>query len=91
MSKSTHFIGQPLYIQLLNYFNRDEILSLSQTQGAEHYIKKSEAWHHLVVMLYVVMMRLDSLREIKTYLFDNVNRFNYLGNPNSYPINNPLL
>ena len=86
MSKSTHFIGQPLYIQLLNYFNRDEILSLSQAQGGEHYIKKFDAWHHLVVMLYVVMMRLDSLREIKTYLFDNVNRFNYLGNPNSYPI-----
>ena len=33
MSKSTHFVGQPLYVQLLNYFNRDEILSLSQAQG----------------------------------------------------------
>ena len=40
MSKSTHFVGQPLYVQLLNYFNRDEILSLSQAQGGEHYIKK---------------------------------------------------
>ena len=79
MSKSTHFIGQPLYIQLLNYFNRDEILSLSQAQGGEHDIKKFDAWHHLVVMLYVVMMRLDSLREIKTSLFANVNRFNHLG------------
>ena len=79
MNESTHFIGQPLYIQLLNYFNCDKILSLSQTQGAEHYIKISEAWHHLVVMLYAVMMRLDSLREIKTSLFANVNRFNHLG------------
>ena len=32
MSKSTHFIGQPLYVQLLNYFNRDKILSLSLAQ-----------------------------------------------------------
>ena len=79
MSKSTHFIGQPLDVQLLNYFNRDKILSLSQAQGGEHYIKKFDAWHHLVVMLYVVMMRLDSLREIKTSLFANVNRFNHLG------------
>ena len=79
MNKSTHFIGQPLYVQLLNYFNRDKILSLSQAQGGEHYIKKFDAWHHLVVMLYAVMMRLDSLREIKASLFANVNRFNHLG------------
>ena len=39
MNKSTYFIGQPLYVQLLNYFNRDEILSLSQAQGGEHYIR----------------------------------------------------
>ena len=79
MSKSTHFIGQPLYVQLLNYFNCDKILSLSQTQGGKHYIKKFDAWHHLVVMLYAVMMRLDSLREIKTSLFAYINRFNHLG------------
>ena len=40
MSKCTHFIEHPLYAQLLNYFNRDEILSLSQALGGEHYIKK---------------------------------------------------
>ena len=38
MNKSTHFIGQSLYIQLLNYFSCDKILSLSQAQGGEHYI-----------------------------------------------------
>ena len=65
MNKSTHFIGQSLYVQLLNYSNRDKILSLSQDLGGEHYIKKFDAWHHLVNMLYAVMMRLDSLREIK--------------------------
>ena len=33
----------------------------------------------LSFMLYAVMMRLDSLREIKASLFANVNRFNHLG------------
>ena len=79
MNKITHFIRQSLYIQLLNYFNCDKILSLSQTQGGKHYIKKFDAWHHLVVMLYAVIMRLDSLREIKTSLFAYINRFNHLG------------
>lgn len=32
MNKSTHFIGQPLYAQLLNNFNCDKILSLSQAR-----------------------------------------------------------
>lgn len=79
MNKSTHFIGQSLYVQLLNYSNRDKILSLSQALRGEHYIKKFDAWHHLVVMLYAVMMCLDSLREIKASLFANANRFNHLG------------
>ena len=56
-----------------------ELASLSQAQGGEHYIKKFDAWHYLVVMLYAVMMRLDSLREIKASFFANVNRFNHLG------------
>ena len=79
MNKSTHFIGQSLYIKLLNYFNRDKNISLSQAQGGEHYIKKFDAWYHLIVMLYAVMMRLDSLREIKASIFANVNRFKHLG------------
>ena len=32
MNKSTHFIEQPLYIQLSNYFNCNKILSLSQAR-----------------------------------------------------------
>ena len=78
MNKSTHFIGQSLHIQLLNYFNCDKTLFLSQVLGDEHYTSKFDAWHHLVV-LYTVMMRLDSLHEIKVSLFANVNRFNHLG------------
>ena len=49
MNKITHFIGQSLYIQLLNYFNRDKILSLSQTQGGKHYIKKFEPFWNFMI------------------------------------------
>ncbi|KXO16476.1 hypothetical protein HMPREF3202_01383, partial [Prevotella bivia] len=32
--------------------------------GGERYIKRFDSWTHLVVMLYAVIMRFDSLREI---------------------------
>lgn len=64
MGKGTHFLGQPILNQLLNYFNKQKILQISRDKGGEKYVKKFDAWCHLVVMLYAVIMRFDSLREI---------------------------
>lgn len=64
MGKGTHFIGQPILNQLLNYFNKQNILQTSREMGGERYVKTFNAWSHLAVMLYAVIMRFDSLREI---------------------------
>ena len=64
MSKGTHFLGQPILNQLLNYFNKQNILPISHDMGGERYVKTFNAWCHLTVMLYAVIMRFDSLREI---------------------------
>lgn len=64
MSKGTHFIGQPLLCQLLKSLDKDKVLRLSKKNGGERYVKTFDGWHHLVVMLYAVIMRFDSLREI---------------------------
>mgnify|MGYP000063020645 CR=1 FL=1 len=64
MSKSNHFFGQPLYGQLINLLDKEKILELSRSKGGERYIKRFDAWTHLVTMLYAVIMRHDSLREI---------------------------
>jgi hypothetical protein len=68
MGKSTHFIGQPLYSQVIKLLGRSKILRISREQGGERYIKRFDAWAHLVVMLYAVIMRFDSLREISASL-----------------------
>src|SRR5574344_400655 len=68
MSKSTHFIGQPLYSQVIKLLDKAKILRISREHGGERYIKRFDAWTHLVVMLYAVIMRFDSLREISTSL-----------------------
>lgn len=64
MNKGTHFIGQPMYGQLLNLLDKSKILRFSRENGGERYVKHFDAWQHLVIMLYAVIKRFDSLREI---------------------------
>ena len=64
MNKSSHFIGQPVYGQLINLLDKEEILEISRSNGGEHYVKHFDAWQHLLMMLYAIIKRFDSLREI---------------------------
>lgn len=64
MGKSIHFSGQPLYSQVIKLLDKSKILQISRKYGGEHYVKRFDGWTHLVVMLYAVIMRFDSLREI---------------------------
>ena len=64
MGISTHIFGQPIMGQLLNYLSKAKILQISRDGGGEKYVKKFNAWCHLSVMLYAVISRFDSLREI---------------------------
>ena len=79
MSKSTHFIGQPIYNQVIKLLNKSKILQISLENGGERYIKRFDAWTHLVVMLYAVIMRFDSLREIALSLQAEARKLHHLG------------
>ena len=68
MSKSTHFFGQPVYGQLINLLDKAKILQISRNLGGERYVKSFDGFTHLLTMLYAVIMRFDSLREIETVL-----------------------
>ena len=79
MGKSTHFTGQPLYSQIIKLLDKSEILRISSEQGAERYVKSFDAWTHLLVMLYAVIMRFDSLREITASLQAEACKLRHLG------------
>lgn len=64
MPKSTNFTGQPLYNQLLCLIDKKEISTISKKEGYDRYVKKLDGYSHLVIMLYAVLMRFNSLREI---------------------------
>ena len=79
MGKGTHFLGQPIINQLLNYFNKQKILQVSRESGGERYVKTFNAWCHLTVMLYAIIMRFDSLREISSATMMEWRKLAHLG------------
>ena len=66
MSKSSNFFGQPIYGQLIKSLDREKIVEMSRKHGGEKYIKSFDGYTHLLTMLYAVIQRFDSLREIET-------------------------
>lgn len=79
MGKSTHFIGQPLYSQVINLLDKRKIFQISQEFGGERNVKRFNVWVHLIVMLYAVIKRFDSLREITTSLLADTHKLSHLG------------
>lgn len=79
MGKSSHFSGQPLYGQVIKLLDKSKILEISRERGGEKYIKRFNAWIHLTVMLYAVIMRFDSLREITASLLVEARKLAHIG------------
>ena len=79
MSKSTHFIGQPLLGQLLSFIDQSDVHRISKEHGGERYVKHFDGWHHLVTMLYATIMRFDSLREIQASMTAESRKLSHLG------------
>ena len=79
MNKGTHFIGQPVYGQLINLLDKEEIIRISRENGGERYVKKFDVWQHLAIMLYAVIKRYDSLREIVGGMMPEARKLAHLG------------
>lgn len=79
MRKNSHFSGQPLYGQVIKLLDKSKILQFSREKGGERYTKRFNVWVHLVVMLYAVIMRFDSLREITASLLAETRKLAHLG------------
>ena len=79
MSKSSNFFGQPIYGQLVKSLNRDKIVEISRKHGGEKYVKSFDGHTHLLTMLYAVIQRFDSLREIETSMTAEVRKLHHVG------------
>lgn len=79
MRKNSHFSGQPLYGQVIKLLDKSNVLQFSREKGGERYTKRFNCWIHLAVMLYAVIMRFDSLREITASLLVETRKLSHLG------------
>jgi hypothetical protein len=67
-----------MYGQLISLLDKSKILRISREKGGERYVKHFDAWQHLVIMLYAVIKRFDSLREITNSMFPEARKFSHL-------------
>jgi hypothetical protein len=79
MSKSTYFFGQPVYGQLIKSLDRAKIVEISRKNGGEKYVKSFDGYAHLLTMLFAVIMRFDSLREIEAAMTAEVRKLAHIG------------
>lgn len=59
--------------------DKSKILQISRAKGGERYVKSFDAWFHIVTMLYGVIQRFDSLREIETSLKAEAPKLSHVG------------
>jgi hypothetical protein len=64
MSKSNFFTGQPVLNQLLSLIDRNAVRSLARKGGYDHYYRYFDTYTHLVSMLYCVLNKCSSSREV---------------------------
>lgn len=79
MDKVTTNSGIPVFGQVLNLLDKQEINKIATQTKANRYTKRFDAYQHLAVMLYAVFARLNSLREIELGFLSSATRMNHLG------------
>jgi Transposase DDE domain/Domain of unknown function (DUF4372) len=65
MNKSTDYLGQPIFSQLLSLLDQSAIKQTIKEHRANRCYKKLFFWDHLVSMLYGIYTNCTSLREIQ--------------------------
>ena len=79
MGKSSNFFGQPIFGQLIKSLDRKKIAEISRKHGGEKYVKSFDGYTHLLTMLYAVIQRFDSLREIEASMTAEVRKLHHVG------------
>ena len=79
MGKSSNFFGQPIFGQLIKSLDRKKIAEMSRKHGGEKYVKSFDGYTHLLTVLYAVIQRFDSLREIEASMTAEVRKLHHVG------------
>ena len=81
MGKNTEikFVGQPIFRQIINLIDSIDIKGLIQKHNSDYYYKAFKSRTHLIVMLFGILSRCDSMHEICEGLRAMGGKLNHLG------------
>lgn len=79
MNKSNHFSGQPILGQILNLIPPSIIKEGSRKYNTDKYYKKFMTQDHLVTMLYSILSKCNSIREVVTGIMACDKKIYHLG------------
>jgi hypothetical protein len=87
MGKDTtkNLVGQPIFKQIIKLIPRDKFDELVLRCKSDHYYKSFFSWDQLVVMLFGIFSRCDSMGEVCDGLRAFAGKLNYLGMDSSPP------
>lgn len=78
MSKSSYFVGEPIFSQLLSFLLKQKVKSIAEHLSSDRYIKHFDSYTHLVTLLYAVISDMNSLREISVGMLSIANKITHL-------------
>jgi hypothetical protein len=79
MGKSTFFTGQPILNQLLNLIDRGSVKTLARAGQHDRYYRYFDTYTHLVTMLYCVLNKCTSSREVVSGMKACCNKLKHAG------------
>jgi hypothetical protein len=81
MGKNTEikFVGQPIFRQIINLIDSIDIKGIIQRNNSDHYYKAYKSKTQLIVMLFGILSRCDSMNEICEGLRAMGGKLNHLG------------
>ena len=81
MGKDTtkNLVGQPIFKQIMNILPRDQFDLLVMQNSSDRYYKSFFSWDQLVVMLFGIFSRCDSMGEVCDGMRALAGKLNYLG------------
>jgi len=66
MNKSTHFSGQPTFVQIIRLLPRDLVAQIILRSNSDYCTKRFNTWSHLLTMIFSCCANCESIREIVT-------------------------
>jgi hypothetical protein len=72
-------VGQPIFKQIINIIPKEKFSELVLRSGSDKYYKTFFSWEQLVVMLFGIFSRCDSMGEVCDGLRALAGKLNYLG------------